>query len=104
MCNVNEFGAFGSYMEITEITPSQVRIEAVAEEWNLAKVCDTERHLLHVACMRTREHLLVTSGDAFSQFIGHCVSTVAAVATSATFICSLCRPIYRIARVIRTDG
>ncbi len=52
-----------------EIIPSQERIETVTDDSDLAEVYDTERHLLYVACTRARDYLLVTSGDAPSEFL-----------------------------------
>ena len=52
-----------------EVIPSQDRIETVADDADLAEVCDTERHLLYVACTRARDYLLVTSGDSPSEFL-----------------------------------
>ncbi|MBE3604874.1 UvrD-helicase domain-containing protein [bacterium] len=52
-----------------EIIPLQERIESVGDEGDLQEVYDTERHLLYVACTRARDHLLVTSGDAPSEFL-----------------------------------
>ncbi len=52
-----------------EVIPSQDRIETVADDADLAEVYDTERHLLYVACTRARDYLLVTSGDAPSEFL-----------------------------------
>jgi superfamily I DNA/RNA helicase len=52
-----------------EIIPLQSRIESVADDADLKEVYDTERHLLYVACTRARDHLLVTSGDAPSEFL-----------------------------------
>lgn len=52
-----------------QIIPSQDRIETVADGSDLEEVYDTERHLLYVACTRARDHLLVTSGDAPSEFL-----------------------------------
>jgi len=52
-----------------EVIPSQERIETVSDETDLAEVYDTERHLLYVACTRARDHLLVSSGDAPSEFL-----------------------------------
>lgn len=34
-----------------------------------AEVYDTERHLLHVACTRAQDHLLVTGVDPASEFL-----------------------------------
>lgn len=52
-----------------EVIPSQHRIETVTDDADLAEVYDTERHLLYVACTRARDYLLVTSGDAPSEFL-----------------------------------
>ena len=52
-----------------EVIPLQDRIEAVTDAADLAEVYDTERHLLYVSCTRARDHLLVTSGDAPSEFL-----------------------------------
>src|SRR5208282_1011143 len=52
-----------------EIIPLQERIETVADDSDLQEVYDTERQLLYVACTRARDHLLVTSGDAPSEFL-----------------------------------
>jgi mRNA-degrading endonuclease RelE of RelBE toxin-antitoxin system len=52
-----------------EIIPLQERIEAVGDDADLQEVYDTERHLLYVACTRTRDHLLVTSVEPASEFL-----------------------------------
>ena len=52
-----------------EIVPLQARIETVADDADLEEVYNTERHLLYVACTRTRDHLLVTSVDPPSEFL-----------------------------------
>ena len=52
-----------------EVIPSQNRIQAVADDADLAEVYDTERHLLYVACTRARDFLIVTSGNAPSEFL-----------------------------------
>jgi superfamily I DNA/RNA helicase len=52
-----------------EIIPSQVRIGAIGDEADLDEVYNTERHLLYVACTRARDHLLITSGAAASEFL-----------------------------------
>jgi superfamily I DNA/RNA helicase len=44
-------------------------MEAVTEESDLEEVCNTERHLLYVACTRARDHLLVTAAAAASEFL-----------------------------------
>lgn len=52
-----------------EVIPLQERIETVSDDADLQEVYDTERHLLYVACTRTRDYLLVTSGDIPSEFL-----------------------------------
>lgn len=52
-----------------EVIPCQERIEAVSDAADLEEVYNTERHLLYVACTRARDYLLVTSGDAPSEFM-----------------------------------
>ena len=52
-----------------EVMPLQERIETVADNADLQEVYDTERHLLHVACIRARDRLLVTSVDPASEFL-----------------------------------
>jgi superfamily I DNA/RNA helicase len=52
-----------------EVIPLQERIETVADDSDLEEVYNTERHLLYVACTRARDHLLVTSGGAPSEFL-----------------------------------
>ncbi len=53
-----------------EIIPLQERIETVGDDSDLKEVYDTERHLLYVACTRARDHLLVTSMEPASEFLG----------------------------------
>src|SRR4051812_4238456 len=36
----------------------------------LEEICDTERHLLNVACTRACDHLLVTGVEPSSEFLG----------------------------------
>lgn len=52
-----------------EIIPLQERIETVGDDADLHEVCETERHLLYVACTPARDHLLVTSTDPASEFL-----------------------------------
>ena len=52
-----------------EILPSQERIESVSDESDLEEVYSTERHLLYVACTRTRDHLLITGVSPASEFL-----------------------------------
>jgi hypothetical protein len=52
-----------------ETIPLQERIETVGDDADLQEVYDTERHLLYVACTRTRDHLLVTSVEPASEFL-----------------------------------
>jgi superfamily I DNA/RNA helicase len=53
-----------------EVIPLQARIEAVGDDADLQEVYDTERYLLYVACTRARNHLLVTSVEPASEFLG----------------------------------
>jgi superfamily I DNA/RNA helicase len=53
-----------------EVIPLQERIETVGDDADLKEVYDTERHLLYVACTRARDHLLITSVDPASEFLG----------------------------------
>jgi superfamily I DNA/RNA helicase/mRNA-degrading endonuclease RelE of RelBE toxin-antitoxin system len=59
-----------------EIIPLQDRIETVSDDSDLQEVYNTERHLLYVACTRARDYLLVTSGDAPSEFLDDLRSTL----------------------------
>jgi superfamily I DNA/RNA helicase len=43
------------------VVPLQERIESVVDDAGLEEVCDTERHLLYVACTRVRDCLLETA-------------------------------------------
>lgn len=43
-----------------EVIPLQERIEMVGDDADLREVCETERHLLYVACTRAMDNLLVT--------------------------------------------
>jgi len=52
-----------------DVTPSQQRIENIADEADLEDVYNTERHLLYVACTRARDHLLVTGVEPGSEFL-----------------------------------
>jgi superfamily I DNA/RNA helicase len=52
-----------------EVVPLQSRIESVADDADLKDVYDTERHLLYVACIRARDHLLITSTAPASEFL-----------------------------------
>jgi len=52
-----------------EVIPLQERVESIVDEADLEEVYDTERHLLYVACTRTRDHLLVTGVDPVSEFV-----------------------------------
>ena len=52
-----------------EVIPLQDRIETVSDDADLEEVCNTERHLLYVACTRARDHLLVTGIDPASEFL-----------------------------------
>lgn len=52
-----------------EVIPLQERIETVGDDADLREVYDTERQLLHVACTRARDHLLITAVDPASEFL-----------------------------------
>jgi len=52
-----------------EVVPLQSRIQAIADEGDLEDAYETERHLLYVACTRTRDHLLVTGVEPASEFL-----------------------------------
>ena len=52
-----------------EVIPLQERIESVGDDADLQEVYDTERHLLYVACTRTRDHLLITGVEPASEFL-----------------------------------
>jgi hypothetical protein len=52
-----------------EVIPLQQRVETVGDDADLREVYDTERHLLYVACTRSRDHLLVTSVEPASEFL-----------------------------------
>ena len=59
-----------------EIIPSQARIDTVADNADLEDVYNTERHLLYVACTRARDHLLVTSVEPASEFLGDLLAEI----------------------------
>jgi len=52
-----------------EVIPLQERIESVGDDADLQEVYDTERHLLYVACTRSRDHLLITGVEPVSEFL-----------------------------------
>ena len=52
-----------------EVLPLQKRVEAVADESDLAEVYATERHLLYVACTRARDCLLLSAAAPESEFL-----------------------------------
>jgi superfamily I DNA/RNA helicase len=52
-----------------EVIPLQEHIQTVGDDADLQEVYDTERHLLYVACTRSRDHLLVTSVETASEFL-----------------------------------
>lgn len=53
-----------------EIVPSQVRIDAAADEAELIEIYNTERQLLYVACTRARDQLHVSAANPESEFLG----------------------------------
>jgi superfamily I DNA/RNA helicase len=52
-----------------DIIPLQERIEAVTADSDLEDVYNTERHLLYVACTRSRDHFFVSSTSPASEFL-----------------------------------
>ena len=52
-----------------EILPLQERIESVSDNTDLEEVYNTERHLFYVACIRARDHLLLTCAGDSSEFL-----------------------------------
>lgn len=59
----------GGAMGLDEVVPLQARIERVGDDANLEEVYGTERHLLCIACTRTRDRLLVTGVHPSSEFL-----------------------------------
>ena len=57
-----------------EVIPLQQRIETAADDADLEEVCNTERHLLQVACTRAGDHWLITGSSPHrnSWMIGGC--------------------------------
>lgn len=52
-----------------EVIPQQSRIETAADSSDLEEVYNTERHLLYVACTRSRDYLFVSSTTPSSEFL-----------------------------------
>jgi superfamily I DNA/RNA helicase len=52
-----------------EVIPLQERVAAVTDEADLEEVYTTERHLLYVACTRSRDYLMVTGVKPASEFL-----------------------------------
>lgn len=52
-----------------EVIPLQERIETVGDDADLHEVYETERHLLYVACTRSRDQLLVAGVEPASEFL-----------------------------------
>ena len=52
-----------------EVIPLQERMETVGDDADLQEVYETERHLLYVACTRSRDYLLVSGVNPFSEFL-----------------------------------
>jgi superfamily I DNA/RNA helicase len=52
-----------------DVIPLQERIESVGDESDLEEVYASERHLLYVACTRSRDNLLVTGVKPASEFL-----------------------------------
>lgn len=51
-----------------DVLPLQQRIEAVADEQELDRVYETERHLFYVACTRARDQLFISGVKPASEF------------------------------------
>jgi ATP-dependent exoDNAse (exonuclease V) beta subunit len=45
------------------------RTEQAADDTDLEEACNTERHLLYIACTRARDRLLVTGAAPASEFL-----------------------------------
>ena len=52
-----------------EVIPLQGRIESIADSADLEEVYNTERHLLYVACTRSRDYLWVSGVEPVSEFL-----------------------------------
>ena len=52
-----------------EVVPLQSRVQNIADGADLQEVYNTERHLLHVACTRARDRLLVSATGPASEFL-----------------------------------
>jgi mRNA-degrading endonuclease RelE of RelBE toxin-antitoxin system len=52
-----------------QIIPSQARIDTITDESDLEEVYSTERHLLYVACTRSRDWLVVSGVEPASEFL-----------------------------------
>ena len=52
-----------------EVIPLRQRIETGVDDADLEEVCNTEHHLLYVACARARDHLLITGVQPASEFL-----------------------------------
>jgi superfamily I DNA/RNA helicase len=52
-----------------EVLQQQERVEAVTDEADFMEVYETERHLLYVACTRTRDSLWVSGVEPGSEFL-----------------------------------
>lgn len=63
-----EFRAVGVMACDDEVIPLQERID-VSDDSDLEDVYNTQRQLLHVACARARDHLLVTGTEQASEFL-----------------------------------
>jgi mRNA-degrading endonuclease RelE of RelBE toxin-antitoxin system len=52
-----------------EVIPLQERIETITDDADLEEVYNTERHLLYVACTRSRDYLAISGVDPASEFL-----------------------------------
>lgn len=64
-----EFSAVAVMACDEDIVPLRDRLSAAVDESDLREVYDTERHLLYVACTRTRDRLLITGTEPPSEFL-----------------------------------
>lgn len=52
-----------------EVIPLRSRVESTADEADLEEVYNTERHLLYVACTRTRNRLSISGVEPASEIL-----------------------------------
>ena len=52
-----------------DVLPDTARLAAIGDVAELEAACETERHLLYVACTRARDRLLVCGVSPGSEFL-----------------------------------